>query len=47
MTNAEKFIEVFGAELPPRVYTTKSWWEQEYIPNKAESEDEDETDDRK
>lgn len=46
MTNAEKFIEVFGTDIK-RQYITKTWWEQEYIPNKTESEDQDETDDGK
>ena len=32
MTNAEKFIEVFGTDLK-RQYSTKTWWEQEFIPN--------------
>ena len=30
MTNAEKFIQVFGTDLK-REYMTKSWWEQEFI----------------
>ena len=34
MTNAEKFVEVFGTDLK-RQYATKTWWEQEFIPNKA------------
>ena len=32
MTIKEKFIEVFGEE-PQRQYATKSWWEQEYVPD--------------
>ena len=37
MTNAEKFIEVFGDEneIPQRQYATKDWWEQEYIESKT------------
>ena len=33
MTNKEKFRQIFGNEyeLPLRQYTTKDWWEQEYI----------------
>ena len=31
MTNAEKFVEVFGTDLK-RQYATKSWWEQEFVP---------------
>ena len=31
MTNAEKFIEVFGHDLH-REYATKTWWEQEFEP---------------
>jgi hypothetical protein len=30
MTNAEKFVEVFGTDLK-RQYATKSWWEQEFV----------------
>ena len=30
MTNAEKFVEVFGTDLK-RQYSTKSWWDQEFI----------------
>lgn len=35
MTNAEKFTEVFGTELY-RKYSTRSWWDQEFVPNKSE-----------
>lgn len=42
MTNAEKFEEVFGTDLK-RQYSTKTWWDQEFVPNKvsttAESDD--------
>ena len=31
MTNAEKFVEVFGTDLK-RQYATKSWWDQEFVP---------------
>lgn len=34
MTNAEKFIEVFGTDLK-RQYSTKTWWVQEFVPNKT------------
>ena len=30
MTNQEKFLQIFGQDLK-RQYSTKSWWEQEYI----------------
>ena len=35
MTNAEKFEEVFGTDLK-RQYSTKTWWDQEFVPNKSE-----------
>lgn len=35
MTNAEKFVEVFGTDLK-RQYATKSWWEQEFVAPKRE-----------
>ena len=34
MTNAEKFVEVFGTDLK-RQYATKSWWDQEFVPPKT------------
>lgn len=34
MTNAEKFEEIFGTDLK-RQYSTKTWWEQEFVPNKV------------
>lgn len=38
MTNKEKFIEIFGEELPARKCVSKSWWEQEYEPPALEQE---------
>lgn len=38
MTNAEKFAEMFGTDLQ-RQCSIQSWWDQEYIPTEAESED--------
>ena len=37
MTNAEKFVEVFGTDLK-RQYATKSWWNQEFVPPKKSEE---------
>jgi rubrerythrin len=34
MTNAEKFVEVFGTDLKQQ-YATKSWWDQEFVPVKT------------
>lgn len=34
MTNAEKFVEVFGTDIK-RQYVTKSWWDQEFVPQKT------------
>lgn len=31
MSNTEKFVEVFGTDLK-RQYSTKSWWDQEFVP---------------
>lgn len=40
MTNAEKFAEVFGTDLK-RQYITKSWWDQEFVPNKTSLKEDD------
>ena len=45
MTNAEKFSEVFGTDLK-RQYSTKSWWDQEFVPTKTEKVSVQKIDDR-
>ena len=35
MTNAQKFVEVFGTD-PKRQYSTKTWWEQEFESNNTD-----------